>query len=705
MSSHPQLDSGVSNPFMEDILSNPLAFVREKNTEVEQIQTPENCIILGKECIETGNHSGGTDNIRGGDKDIPSGREAEKDMRRPRTMAEAVAAYAGKKFLTKGEKRAAKRKKLNSGHVKTLPVDEDIGELVEKEEIPANSKLAEKSDSDLESISDSQYESASEYPSDISNARMDIALNLGNQNTKVKPLRLNETVISRSSLEEASDEADERDEHSTMRTRENEPTSSDHESEDSDFEEQSSDSDSESSFSEEDLGQDEMKSLRDDLKQDHVNTTNETGLKDTKNVKSDSLEYEEKQYTNSTPPTSPDDENKGKVTDESVTKIPKLELAHFYKLGQNPSEDNPQVSQRITKNWNAMLKLKPNGLLNYGVTCYMNSAIQAMVHIPALQQYLNDINAGKYDSILRSRCVSYVLADLSKRMWGFGDNSKRKKPKYINPKRIIQCLDDINCTMSVWQQEDSHEYFMSLMSRLQEDSTPKGHKLNTSIIYDIFGGLLHQRVTCKKCNNISDTKQEFYDLSLGFNKRRNNLTHQNEQLPKYSIEKSIQDFFSNELIKIDKGDKSSGYYCEKCKERTNASKISTIDKAPETLTVHLKRFKFDGNSSSKMKQPISYPQFLDLTKYTTNNDPTMYQLIAVIVHEGRSILSGHYVAHCLQPDGTWSTYDDEYINKINEKEALSDTSAYVLVYSKLVPKTRKRRIDSNTNRLEKHSKI
>ena len=67
--------------------------------------------------------------------------------------------------------------------------------------------------------------------------------------------------------------------------------------------------------------------------------------------------------------------------------------------------------------------------------------------------------------------------------------------------------------MSEWQQEDSHEYYMSLISRLQEDST-KG-KLNESIIYDIFGGLLNQRITCHECHNVSITKQEFYDLSLG----------------------------------------------------------------------------------------------------------------------------------------------------------------------------------------------
>ena len=127
-----------------------------------------------------------------------------------------------------------------------------------------------------------------------------------------------------------------------------------------------------------------------------------------------------------------------------------------------------------------MAKNKPPvGLLNHGVTCYMNSAIQAMIHIPAVQHYLNDVNNNKIKD-LKPRSVTHILAELSKRMW-MGDK------KYINPKKIIQRLDEINCMMSEWQQEDSHEYYMSLMSRLQEDSTPKGKKLNESIIYDIFG--------------------------------------------------------------------------------------------------------------------------------------------------------------------------------------------------------------------------
>lgn len=390
-----------------------------------------------------------------------------------------------------------------------------------------------------------------------------------------------------------------------------------------------------------------------------------------------------------------------KVSEDSEDSDPKVStdissLSLHFKFNEDPADRGDNGSRRIYKSWRE-IKGKPAGLINHGVTCYMNTAIQALIHVPAVQHYLNDVATSKAANI-KPGLVTKVLADLSRKMWGFDKGKNSKPPKYVDPKQIIRRLDDINCMMSEWQQEDSHEYYMSLLSRLQEDLTPKGKKLNTLIIYDIFGGLLRQKVTCKKCNHVSETKQEFYDLSLGIKKRsaekQNSGTSTesssddqtqdsgaNLQKRRYSIDLSVEEFFSNEVIRADK--KDAGYMCEKCKQLTNAHKISTIETAPETLTVHLKRFKFDGNSSSKVKKSISYNKYLDLTDYTTNHTSTMYQLISVIVHEGRSILSGHYIAHCLQPDGSWATYDDEYINKINEKEAMSDDSAYVLVYNKL----------------------
>lgn len=442
-----------------------------------------------------------------------------------------------------------------------------------------------------------------------------------------------------------------------------------------------------------------------------------------------------------TPPTSPDDDTviQGKLIETKFTK------SQFYDLNESPSNRGSNGSKRIEKSWNGFAQgHTPLGLLNHGVTCYMNSAIQSLCHIPSLCHYLNGIQSGEFKNTIKEDSVSAVLASTICKMYRVGHE---RKLMHINPKKLINRLEDINCMMSEWQQEDSHEYLMSLMSRLQEDSTPKGVKLNQSIIYDIFGGLLDQSVTCKNCGHISTTQQEFYDLSLTLdNRKKTSLMIEPQELfklrnqienckssnaeskvqlsdllkqkilvaqeerrsqtpePKaiesssgendtegaasssssssktYTIENSIKDFFTPEVLK-------SGYICELCKQSTNAIKISTISRSPETLSIHLKRFRFNGQQSQKVKANVTYPEYLDLTEFTTSmNEPTMYKLTSVIVHQGRSVSSGHYIAHCRQIDGTWSTYDDEYVNKIRPTVALSDPGAYVLIYERLTHK-------------------
>ncbi|CUM67006.1 uncharacterized protein PRCAT00004694001 [Priceomyces carsonii] len=625
MTSQPSVTNRV-DPFVDRIISNPLSFKPAKQPESDQAENLKGFIRLNKNSAKISNSSD-TGALNTKEHNLLISKE--EDMKpRPRSMAEAVAAYTGKKFLSKREREVGRneRKEHLLDSDLELQNEEDFGE--------SEDDLSVKSESD--SFSDSNYESASEYPVE-----------------RTEPIK---NQVKDESPSPGLDSEDEDDD--------------DFDDDDSD----SSESDSVASYSSSDSKiSDDSENLKIQLKEEAKVPLAKKPVDEIK--QSISSEKEE-----STPPTSPEDESR-KVPEKSTECTYTAPLSLFYMINEVNNDRGSNESKRIYKSWREFSKRKPVGLLNNGVTCYMNSAIQSLIHIPALQHYLNDINAGKYDKTLKTRSVSHILAELSRRMWGLDDGKNKNKPsKYVNPKRIIQRLGDINCMMSEWQQEDSHEYLMSLMSRLQEDSTPKGVKLNQSILYDIFGGLLNQKVTCSNCSNVSETKQEFYDLSLGLNKRRSSGSN------RYSIEKSMDDFFSSEVIKPERSERNSGYFCETCEKNTTAAKISTIDRSPETLIVHLKRFKFDGNSSSKLKQSISYSNHLDLSKYTTKNEPTMYKLISVIVHEGRSLSSGHYISHCLQPDGTWSTYDDEYINKINEREALTDPSAYVLVYTKLTPK-------------------
>lgn len=652
-------------------------------------------------------------------------KKTTNDPPKPKSLNEAIASYTGNKYLTHKERKRKRKSQEIINEDKQVPKEDqqEQGEDEEEEETDEAKHVTKK-------VKRGMWDSIKSFW-------------LGTPNSTPTPPTEEEEEDLGENIEEKQDEEDEEEEEenedddssssgevlteTSPFTGFSEPEKSEideeDEEDDADFvdeesgspesgdeDEENVESDSVSPQASDDDDEDEdLEKLKYDLKIDQLVNNKDVNEDEEDEEEEEEEEEETQERTSTTPPTSPEEDTEKQQPEP-------LEVS-YYDINEYEDDRGSNNSTRIYKNWRELANKKPPvGLLNHGVTCYMNSAIQSIIHIPAMQHYLNDVNDNKY-SQLKPRSVTHVLAELSKRMWLASNTNNNKKGKsnggikYINPKKIIQRLDEINCMMSEWQQEDSHEYYMSLISRLQEDSTPKGKKLNESIIYDIFGGLLNQRITCHKCHNVSITKQEFYDLSLGLNKKKiksnnngDNITNDSNNdttsttatststsdpifnSNKFSVEKSINDFFSNEVIKKLENDSKSGYFCEKCNRFTHANKISSIEIAPETLTIHFKRFKFNNNSSSKVKQLINYSKYLDLSKYMVQGT-AKYRLTSVIVHEGRSISSGHYVAHCLQPDGyTWCTYDDEYINKIEERVALNDPSAYVLVYTKLTPK-------------------
>lgn len=652
-------------------------------------------------------------------------KKPTNDPPKPKSLNEAIANYTGNKYLTHKERKRKRKSQEIINEDKQVPKEDqqEQGEDEEEEETDEAKHVTKKvkkgmwdsiksfwlstptstptppteeEEEDLgENIEEKQDEEDEEEEEENED---DDSSSSGEVLTETSPFTgFSEPEKSEIDEEDEEDDADFVDEESGS------PESGDED-------EENVESDSVSPQASDDDDEDEdLEKLKYDLKIDQLVNNKDVNEDEEDEEEEEEEEEETQERTSTTPPTSPEEDTEKQQPEP-------LEVS-YYDINEYEDDRGSNNSTRIYKNWRELANKKPPvGLLNHGVTCYMNSAIQSIIHIPAMQHYLNDVNDNKY-SQLKPRSVTHVLAELSKRMWLASNTNNNKKGKsnggikYINPKKIIQRLDEINCMMSEWQQEDSHEYYMSLISRLQEDSTPKGKKLNESIIYDIFGGLLNQRITCHKCHNVSITKQEFYDLSLGLNKKKiksnnngDNITNDSNNdttsttatststsdpifnSNKFSVEKSINDFFSNEVIKKLENDSKSGYFCEKCNRFTHANKISSIEIAPETLTIHFKRFKFNNNSSSKVKQLINYSKYLDLSKYMVQGT-AKYRLTSVIVHEGRSISSGHYVAHCLQPDGyTWCTYDDEYINKIEERVALNDPSAYVLVYTKLTPK-------------------
>lgn len=133
-----------------------------------------------------------------------------------------------------------------------------------------------------------------------------------------------------------------------------------------------------------------------------------------------------------------------------------------------------------------------------------------------------------------------------------------------------------------------------------------------------------------------------------------------------------------------------------------------MEQAPVNLIVNLKRFDKFG---TKIKANINYPNTFDLGDFeekiskSTDGSGAVYELYAVINHEGRFSNRGHYNCNVKGFDENWYSCDDSTIinqGKVHKKS----NKAYILFYKlsdacKLERQGSKRRIsDASTNDID-----
>lgn len=188
------------------------------------------------------------------------------------------------------------------------------------------------------------------------------------------------------------------------------------------------------------------------------------------------------------------------------------------------------------------------GLINLGNTCYMNSALQCLVHIPELNNYfffgvfereLNESNPlGFHGNMAR------VFASLINRL--FNDNAENNHTNAISPREFKNTIGQYSSMFHGYLQQDSQEFISWLLDSLHEDlnriiNKPYLEKpelkddeiddavaisnlaktcwdqfkqRNDSVIVDLFSGLYQSILVCPDCNKTSITYDPFNDLTL-----------------------------------------------------------------------------------------------------------------------------------------------------------------------------------------------
>jgi ubiquitin C-terminal hydrolase len=339
------------------------------------------------------------------------------------------------------------------------------------------------------------------------------------------------------------------------------------------------------------------------------------------------------------------------------------------------------------KRHHLMLFTQPNtpkhiGFRNLGNTCFFNSAVQCLLRVPPLLEFV--ISPGFLSNINRANPQSSG-GRIASAFRELAETIVRESSYSVSPQRLHSEICRKYRIFSDYGQHDSQELLGALLDGLHEDLNhaldAKGKSFvlvnggdpwdvhiskNSSKIVEIFHGALGSSIECPKCQFRKVVRDPFSVLSIPIPKRIES---------RMTLERCLEAFTEREVLDV-----NNKWKCEQCGKMVQAIKRSGIQRAPAVLVVHLKRFEGSGWSARKIATPVSYPDLLDVGVLTGHR--ARYKLIGAVLHDG-TCYGGHYTAVAFdQIGGKWHYYNDSQVREITKDEAHSDR-AYILLYQKI----------------------
>ncbi|VVA11679.1 PREDICTED: ubiquitin [Prunus dulcis] len=319
-------------------------------------------------------------------------------------------------------------------------------------------------------------------------------------------------------------------------------------------------------------------------------------------------------------------------------------------------------------NWDK-LGFPPCGLLNCGNSCFANVVLQCLSSTRPLVAYLLE-KGHRRECICEDWCF---LCEFQTHLERASQSSQA-----FSPTNIISRLPNIGGNLVHGRQEDAHELMRFAIDTMQSVCLSEfgGEKAvhpstqETTIIQHIFGGLLQSQVICTKCKNISNRYDNMMDLTVEIHGDAS------------SLEECLDQFTIKEWL-----DGENKYKCDGCNDYVKAWKRLTVKRAPNILTIALKRFQ--SGRFGKINKRVTFPETLDLNPYMseTGDGANIYKLYAVVVHVDMLNASffGHYICYTKDFGGNWYRIDDCKVATVNLEEVLSQ-GAYMLLYSRVQPR-------------------
>ncbi|XP_054482015.1 ubiquitin carboxyl-terminal hydrolase 2-like [Anoplopoma fimbria] len=330
------------------------------------------------------------------------------------------------------------------------------------------------------------------------------------------------------------------------------------------------------------------------------------------------------------------------------------------------------------------------GLRNLGNTCFMNSILQCLSNTTELRDYcLRNIHRSDLNNnnSTTNAALMEEFAKLTQSLWTSVNNEA------ISPSDFKSQIQRFAPKFVGCNQQDAQEFLRFLLDGLHNEvnrvtvrpkvsvedfdhltDDEKGKRMwnmylerEDSKVVDLFVGQLKSSVTCTVCGFRSTVFDPFWDLSIPV-------------AQKSSGEVSLKDCLRL-FTKEDVLDGEERPTCNRCKTRRKCTKRFSIQKFPQILVLHLKRFSDSNIRTSKLSTYVNFPlKELDLREFSSeSSDRAVYNLYAVSNHSGNA-LGGHYTSYCKnQTLGEWHSYNDSRVSPVSSSQVRS-SNAYVLFY-------------------------
>jgi len=331
------------------------------------------------------------------------------------------------------------------------------------------------------------------------------------------------------------------------------------------------------------------------------------------------------------------------------------------------------------------------GLRNRGNTCYLNTSIQCLSHLPLLTQFFitnehiadfkNQINNTTKEN-KKYILLTHEYDKLMKALWSMSGS--------IEPRSFHEMIQVYDPYFIGYEQQDSQEALSLIIDALHE-----GLKYESELTYQ---GVIETDLDKIMVESIENFRTELggtysrivelffgqyisYVVSLDNKKtlskkfeRFNNLS-----IPIYgkTLYDSLTKYFEKEILDDEFLDEESG-------EKVKSFKQMKMVRVPKYLVIFLKRY---GDNLNKNNNSISFPiNNLDLSHYCNGYDSYScnMRLLSIGCHIG-SLNGGHYYAVCRHINGNWYKYDDNHVSSfdISENRASLFKTGYILIYEKI----------------------